>query len=162
MEEEKQLKPWSSDDASVKIRKYCDYQERSVKDVRTKLIEHKIYGAMNEAIISELIEEDILNEERYAFGYARGKFIYNQWGKKKIQMELSFEQVPNSIIEQALLQIDESDYENSIKKLLQKKYNELNRKESDRQKLRKKLYQYLLQKGYSYVEVHPMMNSLKI
>ena len=161
MEDERVLQTWSIDDARIKIRKYCDYQERSVKNVRMKLIDHKIYGTLNETIISELMVEDILNEERYALGYARGKFIYNQWGKMKIQKELSFEQIPNSIIFEALLQIDEDDYQQAIGKLLKKKYAELKRREKDTQKLKKKLYQYLLQKGYSYTEVQPIMDNLK-
>lgn len=161
MDEEKELKSWSVDDAGVRIRKYCDYQERSVKDVRTKLIAHKIYGILNENIITELIDEDILNEERYAFGYARGKFTYNQWGRMKIQKELMFEQVPNSIIEEALQQIDDDEYKQSISKLIQKKHTELKRKEKDKLKIRKKLYQFLLQKGYSYSEVQPIMDVLK-
>ena len=162
MDEEKQLKAWSRDDARVRIRKYCDYQERSLKDVRVKLINHKIFGTLNETIISELIEEDILNEERYAAAFVRGKFAYNQWGKKKIKAELTFEQVPNSIIEHALMQIDDFDYVNTIKILLQKKYKELMRKEEDILKLRRKLYQHLLQKGYSFEEVQPIVDSLMI
>ena len=43
--------------------------------------------------IAELIEKDVLNEERFARAIARGKFNMKQWGKRKIIEQLKFQQV---------------------------------------------------------------------
>ena len=74
--------------ALEKIKYYCAYQERSHNEVRSKLLELEIYGNELENYISVLIDENYLNEERYACAIARGKFYYKQWGRQKILQAL--------------------------------------------------------------------------
>jgi len=63
-----------------KLRRYCAYQDRCHQEVRQKLLSLKMYGDDLEEIITELINEDFLNEERYAQSFARGKFRMKKWG----------------------------------------------------------------------------------
>lgn len=51
-----------------------------------------------ELLLSQLIEENYLNEERFAIAYAGGKFRINQWGKTKIKYNLTQKQVSNYCI----------------------------------------------------------------
>ena len=55
-----------------KIRQYCTYQERSNKEVVEKLYSFGIYKEDAELIVSQLIREKYLNEERYAINFASG------------------------------------------------------------------------------------------
>lgn len=64
-----------------RAKKYCAYQERCHSEVRSRLLEWKIYGDDLEEIIVALIEENFLNEERFAKAYVSGKFNMNHWGK---------------------------------------------------------------------------------
>jgi regulatory protein len=66
-----------------KLRHYCAYQERCHEEVRTKLLSLKIYGSDLEEIINKLIEDDFLNEERFAKAYAGGKFRIKKWGRER-------------------------------------------------------------------------------
>ena len=70
--------------ALQKIKSYCAYQERSHQQVRYKLIELEVYGDDLEEMLSILIAENYLNEERFARSLARGKFRFKQWGRQKI------------------------------------------------------------------------------
>ena len=63
---------------------YCNYQERSHKEVRNKLYELGCNTDEVNAHLSDLIEKGVLNEERYAKAIVRGKFNLKQWGRVKI------------------------------------------------------------------------------
>jgi regulatory protein len=145
---EKKKTYWSSDEAVLLIQKYCAFQERSHAEVRTKLLEHGIYGDLLEEIISDLICNNFLNEERFARTFARGKFRMKQWGKVKIQNELKLRQVSSYSINEAMKEIDETDYKASLRNVLAKKSRLTSFKNKfDRYK---KLTDYALSKGYEY------------
>ena len=79
-----QKKFLTKEEALQKLRQYCAYQERSHYEVQQKLYELGIRKAEHDEIISTLIEEDYLNEERFAIQFVGGKFRMKEWGRKKI------------------------------------------------------------------------------
>ncbi len=133
--------------ALQKIKSYCAYQERSHQQVRYKLIELEVYGDDLEEMISVLIAENFLNEERYARSIARGKFKIKQWGRQKINYALKQEKVSAYCIRQAMTEIDEDEYLKTLDSLADKKLSTL---KSEKNKFIKmtKLRNYLMQKGY--------------
>jgi regulatory protein len=145
-------------EALEKLKHYCAYQERSHQDVRTKLLELKIYGNDLENVMTALIEENYLNEERFACALARGKFYYKNWGRNKILQSLRQHQVSDYCIKKAIKEIDEQDYQNTISKLAEKKLETL---KTERNKFTKmtKLRNYLLQKGYEYENINLIIKS---
>lgn len=132
--------------ARVKAEHFCAYQERSQQEVRTKLYSFELPYADVEELISELIQANFLNEERFARTYALGKFRIKNWGKHKIKQGLKLKQVPEKMINKVLKQLDDQDYSNTLIKLLNKKATLL--QEPDTFKRNYKLMQYALGKGY--------------
>lgn len=132
-----------------KIKSYCAYQERSHKEVRSKLLSMEIYGDDLERYILELIQEDFLNEERYACAIARGKFRIKKWGRNKIIHALKLQQVSAYCIKKAMKEIDEDEYLHAIEHHGLKKVAEL---KSEKNKFIKmtKIKNYLLQKGFEF------------
>ena len=74
--------------AIQRIRHYCAYQERAQQEVRDKLYELGMTMDEVEEIMSDLIAENFLNEERFAVQFAGGHFRIKGWGKVKIQHAL--------------------------------------------------------------------------
>ena len=133
----------------VKIRRYCDYQERCHQEVRGKLIGWKVYGQDLEDTLALLIQENLLNEERYAAAYVRGKFRINGWGKEKIILGLKSKQISEYCIRKGLEEIDEQVYqERAIAEA--RKYVKSKRTNKDDPELRKKIYYHLRRKGYEH------------
>jgi regulatory protein len=132
--------------AKVKAEHFCAYQERSQHEVRTKLYTFELRYSDIEEIISDLIQDNFLNEERFATTYALGKFRIKNWGKHKIRQGLKLKQVPEKLINKVLKQLDESAYSDTLKKLLIKKADLL--READIFKRNYKIMQYALGKGY--------------
>lgn len=133
--------------ALQKIRHFCAYQERCHREVKDKLFEFGMKSDQADAMISKLIEEKYLDEERYAVAYAGGKFRMKQWGKVKIRYELKNNQVSEYCIKKALATIDEEEYYQTLKKLFNSKLKSLSSEKSILGKKRK-IQAYLLQKGF--------------
>ena len=75
-----QKKYLTKEQALQKLRQYCGYQERSHAEAQQKLWDLGVHRAEHDEIISTLIEEDYLNEERFAKQFAGGKFRMKDWG----------------------------------------------------------------------------------
>jgi regulatory protein len=142
-----------------KVRSYCAFQERCISEVAGKLREWKVGPKRAEGIIEQLTKEDYLNEERFARSFAGGKFRNNHWGKSKIIYELEKRQVPDLIIQIGLEEIDDEEYANSLKELLQRKNREL--REPDEFKRKQKLIAFGVQKGFHYNLIKQVLENLK-
>ena len=132
--------------AQAKAEHYCAYQERSQQEVRDKLYEWGQHQNVVENIISRLIGDNFLNEERFSKAYAQGKFKQKGWGRIKIKQGLKFKRVPDVLIKKALQTIDGDDYINTLTHVLQKKAALLT--EKDPYKRKYKLQQFALSRGY--------------
>lgn len=132
--------------ALQKAANWCAYQERSQQEVRDKLYEWQMKPTEVEEIISTLISENFLNEERFALAYISGKFKIKKWGKIKIKQGLKLKRVPEPIIKKALNSIDGDEYFETLKILLEKKQRV--EKEKNAIKRQFKLLNYLHSKGF--------------
>ncbi|MDB5120346.1 MAG: RecX family transcriptional regulator [Sphingobacteriales bacterium] len=158
--EPERKKVYSKQEGFLKACSYCAYQERSQNEVRSKLYDWGLYPSDVELVISDLIQENFLNEERFANAYTLGKFRMKGWGKKKIKQGLKLKRVPDKIIANALKKIDEKQYIEKLRELIWKKKDSL--KEKNHLKERYKLTQYALMKGYESDLIFDVLNNNKL
>lgn len=108
----------------------------------------KVYGADLEDLMMELVQDNFLNEERFARSYARGKYKIKRWGKMRIQQELRQRQISDYCIRKAMEEIEEDVYEKNAQavfKELKNGYRRLPFFEA-----RKKVTQAMIRRGYEY------------
>lgn len=139
----KQLSPA---EALAKIQRYCAYQERSYKEVKSRLYDYGLYESQVDELIAQLITEGFLNEERFAKAFAGGKFRMKKWGKLKIKNELEFLGLTKNCIQRGLKEIDSADYSKTLKALIKKKSSEI--KEENLYKKRDRVARFAIGKGY--------------
>ena len=132
---------------SLSIEQYCQYQERCHQQVREKLYSLGANTEEVECLIATLIEKDLLNEQRFANAYTRGHFINKKWGKIKIKYALKQLKVSDFCISKSMKEINDQDYENVLKGLIEKKNKDYKATTIAWQR-KAKIQQYLLQKGY--------------
>lgn len=130
-----------------KLAKYCAYQDRCHWETENKLAEFNLIPEAKDEILVYLIQHNFLNEERFARSFARGKFSQKNWGRIKITSELKKRKIPPKLIQNALAEIDESEYLKTVKNLFEKKKREL-KSEKDGWKKKARIRNYLLQKGF--------------
>jgi regulatory protein len=129
-----------------KIKRYCAYQERCHSEVRNKLFALKIPRDEADRIVVELIEEGFLNEERFSKSFAGGKFRIKKWGKLKIINELEARGISKNCIKTGLKEIDDRDYEKTLRNILESKSDEV--KTDNMYVRRDKLSKFAIGKGY--------------
>ena len=140
-------KQLTRDQALQKTKHFCAYQERCHSEVKDKLYGFGLRKVEVEELLSVLIDEDYLNEQRFAIQFAGGKFRMKQWGRVKIRYELRQKQVSDYCIRKALAAIDEGDYLHTLQRLYDDKKATL-RSVNNIFIRKRKLQDYLLQKGY--------------
>ncbi|MFM7089356.1 MAG: regulatory protein RecX [Bacteroidota bacterium] len=136
----------SQQEALILLQKYCAFQERCHSEVRTKLLSLGIYGELLEEIIGQLIEDDFLNELRFAKTYARGKFRMKAWGRIKIIHSLKQKGITDYCIKEAMKEINPEDYKESLYAILTQqleKFPDLSPFER-----KSKAFRYALSRGY--------------
>lgn len=139
------------------MKHYCSYQERCHSEVRDKLFHYGLNMSEVENVLTQLISEDYLNEERFAIQFAGGKFRMKKWGKEKIEMALRAKKVSDYCIRKALSQIDNNEYEDAFFRLAEKKRNSL-KGERNMFIRKRKMRDYLLSKGYSNELIYPYLS----
>jgi regulatory protein len=137
----------SLEQALQKLRHYCSYQDRCHQEVKEKLYALGLRTQDVETAIATLIEEDYLNEERFAVGFAGGHFRLKQWGRIKIRYELKKKQISEYCINKALALIEEEEYEQTLNRVGSRKWEGLG-DETNLVSRQRMLQEYLLQKGY--------------
>jgi len=144
--------------AIQRIRHFCAYQERAQQEVRDKLYELGMTKTEVEEIISNLITDNFLNEERFATHFAGGHFRIKQWGKNKIQHALQQKRVSPMNIKKALKSIDLDDYDTTLLFLAKKKWNSLKGAKSLSRMA--KAQAFLYQRGFESNLIQPILQQL--
>jgi regulatory protein len=133
-------------EAKQKIYNYCVYQERTHLEVKNRLYKFGLHTNEVDELLSHLIVEGYLNEERFAKAFAGGKFRLKKWGRLKIINELESRGLTNNCIRSGMKEIEEADYERTLQTLLLKKADLLS--DDDRFAKRDKLARFGIQKGF--------------
>jgi regulatory protein len=154
-------KQLSKEQALQKARHYCGYQERSHTEVKEKLYSYGLRKTDVEELMSQLIEENYLNEERYATMFAGGKFRMKQWGRVKIKYELKQKRVSEYCIKKAIKEIDEDDYLKTLNSLARKKWDSVKGEGVNHFVKMSKTTDYLVQKGYELDLVRTAVTRLR-
>lgn len=154
----KHQKTYTVQEAQSKLEHYCSYQERCHKDVVQKLQKMNMIPEAIDVIVVHLLNNNFLSEERFANAFARGKFRIKKWGKYRISRELKQRDIGKTLIAAALNQISDSDYLVTFHELAEKRAVAI--KETNLQKKKKKLADYLLYRGWESHLVYDKVNEL--
>ena len=149
----------TKEEALQKAKQYCAYQERCHSEVKEKLYSLGMNKNEVDELLSKLISNNYLNEERFAIQFAGGKFRIKQWGRIKIKYALKQKQVSEYCIKKALAAIDEKDYNKTLEKLFEKKLKTLKAEKNIFIKKRK-LQDHLLQKGFETSVISKLITSI--
>lgn len=125
---------------------YCSTAERCIHDVRKKMASAGLSPESEERIIARLIEEKFIDEARFCRSFVNDKLRFNEWGRIKTSYELRRKGIAQSVIDEALGQIDEDDYRRILTDLLRRKKRTV-RSVSDTD-LFVKLCRFAANKGY--------------
>ena len=125
-----------------RIINYCNYRDRSTKEIKIKLLDLNYSIEIIDSAISQAIELKIVDNFRFSKSFSRGKNQKNRWGKIKIAYELKNKGLNNKEITFGIESIEEKTYY----KILMKSIEIYKRKSKNFEK--NKLIKHLINKGY--------------
>ena len=139
-------KPLSPGEALNKAAAYCTLCERCISEVSTKLTAWGVPYALQEEIISRLIEEKFIDEARYCRAFVNDKVRFNRWGRLKITAALHEKRMPQEYIKEAMDNINEDAYQQSLQETIDIKRREL--KGKDDFATQQKIIRHAASRGY--------------
>ena len=134
----------------------CAEREWCYSDMRKKLTLWGIKGNNIEKILDHLTQSKFIDEERYAVAFARDRFRYNKWGRIKIGSALKMKRIPEELIRNALDTIDDTEYLDLLKSILE--IHRKNIKAKNQFDLKGKLLRHCLSKGFESHLVYDLLN----
>ena len=151
-------KTYTVDEALKRMEHYCSYQERCHKEVVQKLHSMYMIPEAIDHIVVKLMQDNFLNEERYAKAFVSGKFRIKKWGKQRLTRELKQKDIGKTLINMALQTITDEEYLETFHALAEKKAETI--RETNVLKKKKKLADYLFYRGWESHLVYDKVNEL--
>jgi regulatory protein len=123
------------------------YRERTIKEIEDRLRKKDFSEEVIKAVVDFLLENDYLNEDRFAEMWIRSRKNHHPRGRKLIYKELKNKGVNQKIINSALNQHLSSQEELEMAKYLMEKWL---RRRTEEDSSSYKLKNYLANKGFNY------------
>lgn len=105
----------------ARMKAWCDRQERHHREVITKLSSWGYFGETAQEMLSDLISQNYVNEERFARAYCSGKFRIKNWGRQKIKANLKSMGISDYCIGKGMTEIDPEEYDRALLALIERK-----------------------------------------
>ena len=140
----------------LKASYYCSLSEHCIQKVREKLVQWEAPKELIQPIIDKLVEEDYINEERFARAFVKDKFRFNHWGRIKITTHLRVLSISSDIIAKAIGEIDEDEYAEILDETVEKKRKTI--KKGTDYEIRAKLLRHALSRGFEYELIASKLN----
>ncbi|MEC8458042.1 MAG: regulatory protein RecX [Bacteroidota bacterium] len=131
----------TTSEALQKLQHYCAYQERSPFEVKRKLRLIKLPSKFHEEVIATLMEENFLDEYRFAEAFVRGKINQKHWAPRRISAGLQEHRIPKVTIDRILSEVDPTLIEKNALYLVDRWFNS---------KTKEQLTTAMQRRGYSF------------
>ena len=142
------MKTLSEEQALSKAAALCSRSEYCIEDIRSKMENWLILPEIQERILKRLTDEKYIDEARFCHSYINDKLHFNKWGKRKIHQMLQLKKIPRDVINKNLSTIDEKDYENILKSLMDSKSKTINAHSEYEKNM--KLMRFAIGRGFEY------------
>lgn len=115
------MKELTEKEALSKAEAYCSRVERCVAEVRAKLAQWGVDPEVSNRVVAHLQKEKYVDQQRYSAAFVRDKYRFSQWGRVKIAQALRMKGISQSMIDEALKEIDEEEYRKILSRLIAQK-----------------------------------------
>ena len=150
------MKEKTEQEAYLQLTALCAQAEHCQQEMRDKMKRWDIDPAVQDRIITRLVKERYVDDERYARAFVKDKIRYNKWGRRKVQQGLWLKHIDADIQERVLSEVDDSEYLSVLRPLLKQKAKGI-RAENDYER-NQKLVRFALGRGFTFDIIHQCLN----
>ena len=152
-------KTLSFKEALQKAATYCSAREQCSQDIVEKLIKWGIEEPEISQITDYLKQQGFIDETRYVNSFIADKFKFNKWGKIKIAYALRQKGLSETVVDEALRSIDDTEYRNTLQKILENKYKST--KATDKYDMQAKLFRFAASRGFEPEIIRSALHDIK-
>ncbi len=139
---------------------FLSRRHHSTSELRTKLIKKKYPKDIIEKILIDLTDKKLLDDEQFAEAFVEERSVKKKIGINKLKAELFKKGINRNIIEKTLLRVDhELSYDQALE-LAKRKIDSIKRKETDKRKIKAKLYSSLSARGFESELIIKVLNEI--
>ena len=142
------MKEITTQEAYLRLTALCAQAEHCRQEMRDKMTRWEIDSDTQEQIISRLVKEHYIDDERYARAYVNDKIRYQKWGRRKVQQGLWQKRIDSDVQERVLAEVDDEEYLSVLRPLLKQKRKSV--KAASDYELNQKLIRFALGRGFTY------------
>lgn len=146
--------------AYQKLTALCARREYCCSDIRAKLLKWDLQADEVEQLMDQLIQQDFIDEGRYAGFYVRDKARFNKWGPTKIIWNLRQKGLPEEAIQDALATLEDDVFHSQLEQGLRQKLRLL--REDDPYKKKQALLRFGASRGFAFEEILKVLDQLKV
>ena len=139
------------DEALNALMARCARAETCVFDARRLMSRWGVPAPEQEDILTRLLRDRFIDEERYAGAFVRDKLNFSRWGARKIAEALYQKRIPAPLVRQAMEQAEGVATADRLVLDLRRKNSTI--KEENPYKRREKLLRFGTSRGYEYETV---------
>lgn len=129
-----------------KLTTLCARGEHCQQEMLDKMRKWEIEEDVQARVMEYLLKEKFIDEERYTRLFVEEKIKFNKWGRKKLEQALYMKRIPRSIYAPILDEVDEDNYEEILRPLLEAKRKSVTGKSE--YEIRGKLIRFALSRGF--------------
>lgn len=134
-----------------KLTTLCARGEHCQQEMLDKMRRWEIDKSTQARVMEYLLKEKFIDEERYTRSFVEEKIKFNGWGRKKVEQALYMKRIPSSIYTPILDEVDEKNYEEILRPLLEAKRKTVTGKSE--YEIRGKLIRFALSRGFEMDEI---------
>ena len=141
-------KDMTEQEAYLQLAALCAQAEHCQQEMRDKMRRWELDETVQNRIISRLVKERYIDDERYARAFVKDKIRYNKWGRRKVQQGLWQKHIDADIQQRVLDEIDDKEYLDVLRPLLKQKRKSI--KAANDYELNQKLVRFALGRGFDF------------
>ena len=146
----------TENEAYLALTALCAQAEHCQYEMLEKMRRWELSEEAQARVMSKLIKERYIDDERYAHAFVKDKIRYNKWGRRKVEQALWQKRIDEDIRTRVLDDVDDEEYLNVLRPLLKQKRKTI--KAKNEYELNQKLVCFALGRGFTFDIIQQCMD----
>ena len=148
----------TEEQALQKLAALCSQSEHCTSEMKEKMTRWGIDEDAQQRVVEYLVANRYVDDRRYARSFVNDKLKYNKWGPRKIEQSLWMKHIDESILREALDDVDNEEYISVLRPLLTSK-RKTTKAETDYE-MNQKLLRFAIGRGFTFKQVKEVIDDV--
>ena len=148
----------TEEQALQKLAALCSQSEHCTSEMKEKMTRWGIDEDAQQRVVEYLVANRYVDDRRYARSFVNDKLKYNKWGPRKIEQSLWMKHIDESILREALDDVDNEEYISVLRPLLTSK-RKTTKPETDYE-MNQKLLRFAIGRGFTFEQVKEVIDDV--